>query len=67
MTAITHQRNANRIRIIEMALVLYDKKTPDEKRAMFEHYVNHIAVSYTVYQQEDWLMILEKALKGGEG
>ena len=66
MTAITHQRNANRQRIIEMVLALYDKKTPDEKRVMFEHYVNHIAVSYVVHQQEDWLLILEKALKGGE-
>ena len=65
MTAITHQRNSNRIRIIEMALALYDKKTPEEKRVMFEHYVNHIAVSYTVHQQEDWLRILELALKGG--
>ena len=66
MTAITHQRNANRQRITEMALALYDRKTPEEKRVMFEHYVNHIAVSYTVHQQEDWLLILEKALKGSE-
>jgi len=66
MTAITHQRNANRNRIIEMALALYDKKTPDEKRVMFEHYVNHIAVSYTIQHQEDWIRILELALKDGE-
>ncbi len=66
MTAITHQRNENRIRIVEIALALYDKKTPDEKRTMFEHYVNHIAVNYSVNEQKAWLRILEMALKGGE-
>ncbi|KKT67908.1 MAG: hypothetical protein UW63_C0093G0003 [Candidatus Uhrbacteria bacterium GW2011_GWF2_44_350] len=65
MTAITHQREANRLRIVEMALTLFDKKSQDEKRVMFELYVNHIAVNYTVNQQKDWMGILEKALKGG--
>lgn len=66
---LTHQRNANRTRIIRLSLELYDQKSEAEKRRLFEHHVNHIAVEYSIHQQEDWIRILENSvavLKGGE-
>jgi ATP-dependent helicase YprA (DUF1998 family) len=60
MPALTHQRVENVAEIKKLALAIYDGKTEDEKRQMFENYVNHIAVNYTITEQREWLEILAK-------
>jgi hypothetical protein len=63
MAAITHQRNDNLKEIIRKALVLYDDKTDDKKREMFAEYVAHIARTYSVKQQREWIELLNKKIE----
>jgi hypothetical protein len=59
MTAITHQREDNVREITRLALAIYDGKTEEQRRAMFENYASHIARNSTVAEQRDWITILE--------
>jgi hypothetical protein len=66
MPAITHQRADNVREITRLALALYDGKSDDRKRNLFENYVIRIAHNSTVTEQRKWIDILEAAVKDGE-
>jgi hypothetical protein len=59
MTAITHQRADNIREITRLALAIYDGKTEEQRRKMFENYASHIARHSTVSEQREWISILE--------
>jgi hypothetical protein len=66
MPAITHQRADNVREITRLALALYDGKSEDRKRNLFENYVIRIAHDSTVKEQREWITILKAAVKDGE-
>jgi hypothetical protein len=66
MPAITHQRADNVREITRLALAIYDDKTEEQRRKMFENYADHIARNSSVAEQRDWITILEVAAKDGE-
>lgn len=59
MTAIHQQRRDNVERIVDLLMVIYDKKTPENQRAMFTNSVTGDATRCSITDQRKWIARLE--------
>lgn len=63
MPAITQQRYDNVRTINDLALKLYDLRTPENQRHMMGEYASHAAREFSVVKQREMIARLEKLIK----